>query len=152
MTTEKQNPAAEEKGTLELVQEGLTQTAREIWLAGVGVFATLDKEGTTMFNKFVERGRTMVENGKAPALNHDAPAPTYISEKIDQLTQEVVAKVGSAAQYVRNKFSELNESASATPPNEVKILTEKIDQLTAAVAALVQKLDENAKNGAKKTA
>jgi poly(hydroxyalkanoate) granule-associated protein len=152
MTTEKTTieQPAEDKGTLELLQEGISKTSREIWLAGLGVFATLDKEGTNLFNKFVARGRELSESGKATTKGNGEVAPTYVSEKVDQLTHDVVTRVGKAADYVRNKVSGLTERAADTTHDEIKVLTEKVDKLTESVAALVQKLEENAKAGAKK--
>jgi len=149
MTTEKETPnqTAAEKGTLEMLQEGVAKTSREIWLAGLGVFATIDKEGTKMFNKFVERGREIAEAEKAAKMNGE-PSPTYVSEKKDQLANEIYSRLENAAGYVRRKINELSEPAKDTSRDEISTLTDKVDRLTAAVAALVQKMDE----GAKKTA
>jgi len=153
MTTGKEtlNHAAEDKGTLEMLQEGIAKTSREIWLAGLGVFATMDKEGTKMFNNFVARGREIAEADKAAKTNGE-PAPTYLSEKKDQLTHDIYSKLESAAGYVRRKINEISEPAPETPNTEIKSLTEKVDKLTQAVAALVQKMDEGAKAGNKKAA
>jgi poly(hydroxyalkanoate) granule-associated protein len=152
MTTEKATPTqtAEEKGTLETLQEGFTKTSREIWLAGLGVFATIDKEGSKLFNKFVERGREVAEGQKAAKMNGE-PEPTYITEKKDQFTHEVFSKLEGAAGFVRRKISEFSEPAPDASREELKALTEKVDKLTEAVAALVQKMDEGAKTGTKKT-
>jgi poly(hydroxyalkanoate) granule-associated protein len=153
MTMEKEtlNQTAEEKGTLEVLQDGISKTAREIWLAGLGVLATVDKEGTKLFNNFVARGREVADAEKAAKMNGE-PAPTYISEKKDQLAHEVYSKLEGAAGYVRRKINEISEPAPDTSRDEIKTLTEKVDQLTQAVAALVQKMDESAKTGAKKAA
>jgi len=153
MTMEKEtlNHTAEEKGTLEVLQDGISKTAREIWLAGLGALATVDKEGTKLFNNFVARGREVAEAEKAAKMNGE-PAPTYVSEKKDQLAHEVYSKLESAAGYVRRKVNEISEATPETPRDEIKTLTEKVEQLTQAVATLVQKMDEGAKVGAKKTA
>jgi len=152
MTMEKEtlNHTAEEKGTLEILQEGISKTTREIWLAGLGVLATVDKEGTKLFNNFVARGREVAEAEKAAKMNGE-PAPTYLSEKKDQLAHEVYAKLENAAGYVRRKINEISEATPDTSRDEIKTLTEKVDQLTQAVAALVQKMDESAKPATKKT-
>ncbi len=153
MTMEKEtlNHATEEKGTLEVLQDGLSKTAREIWLAGLGVLATVDKEGTKLFNNFVARGREVAETEKAAKTNGE-PAPTYLSEKKDQLAHEVYSKLENAAGFVRRKITEVSEAMPETPQDEIKTLTAKVEQLTQAVAALVQKMDESAKSTAKKTA
>jgi len=153
MTMEKEtlNHAAEDKGTLEVLQDGLAKTAREVWLAGLGVLATVDKEGTKLFNNFVARGREVADAEKAVKMNGE-PAPTYISEKKDQLAHEVYSKLESAAGYVRRKINEVSEARPETPQDEIKTLTAKVEQLTQAVAALVQKMDEGAKVSPKKAA
>jgi poly(hydroxyalkanoate) granule-associated protein len=153
MTTVKEtlNNIAEDKGTLEMLQEGISKTSREIWLAGLGVFATVDKEGTKLFNKFVERGRELADGEKTVKMNGE-PMPTYISEKKDQFTHEIFSKLESAAGYVRRKINEISESTPEVSRDEIKALTVKVDKLTEAVAALVQKMDEGTKTGTKKAA
>lgn len=153
MTMEKEtlNHTAEEKGTLEMLQEGVSKTAREIWLAGLGALATVDKEGTKLFNSFVARGREVAEAEKVAKMN-DEPAPTFLSEKKDQLAHEVYSKLENAAGYVRRKINEISEVTPDTSRDEIKTLTEKVEQLTQTVAALVQKMDEGAKVNTKKAA
>jgi len=153
MTMEKEtlNQTAEEKGTLEVLQDGISKTAREIWLAGLGVLATVDKEGTKLFNNFVARGREVADAEKAAKMNGE-PSPTFISEKKDQLAHEVYSKLESAAGYVRRKVNEISEATPDTSRDEIRTLTEKVEQLTQAVAALVQKMDEGAKTGNRKAA
>lgn len=153
MTMEKEtlNHTAEEKGTLEVLQEGLSKTAREIWLAGLGALATVDKEGTKLFNQFVARGREVADAEKAAKVNGE-PSPTFLSEKKDQLAHEVYTKLENAAGYVRRKITEVSEAMPENPQDEIKTLTAKVEQLTQMVAALVQKMDEGAKISAKKAA
>lgn len=141
----------EEKGTLELLQEGLSKTSREIWLAGLGVFATIDREGTNLFNKFVARGRELSESGKATMKQNGEAKPTYISEKVDQITHDVVTGVGNAADFVRKRVSGVTEGLTYSTRDEIKALTEKVDKLTENVAALVQKMEESTKSSKKAT-
>lgn len=142
----------DEKGTLELLQEGISKTSREIWLAGLGIFSTIDKEGTRLFNRFVERGREMVEkNGEAgmAAKKNGEPAPTYVSEKVDQFTHDVFSRLDHAAEYVRKRLFGPAVPSAETTHDEVKVLSEKVDKLTESVALLVQKLEDSAKSGAR---
>jgi poly(hydroxyalkanoate) granule-associated protein len=135
----------EEKGTFELLQEGISKTSREIWLAGLGVFSTIDKEGTRLFSKFVERGRGVVENGKAMAAKKNGePAPTYVGEKVDQFTHDILARLDDAAQYVQKKIFPSGEPEKASR-SELHELTDRVEKLTNSVAALVQKMDDKDK-------
>jgi poly(hydroxyalkanoate) granule-associated protein len=139
---EKSIGTEEEKGTLELLQEGISKTSREIWLAGLGVFSTVDKEGTKLFNKFVERGRNVVENEKTMAAKKNGePAPTYVGDKVDQITHDILMRLDDAAQFVQKKFFSFAEPEKASR-TELQDLTEKVDKLTESLAALVQKLED----------
>lgn len=145
----------EEKGTLELLQEGISKTSREIWLAGLGIFSTVDKEGTKMFNRFVERGREMVEKNGEPkmaAKKNGEPAPTYVSEKVDQITHDVFSRLDHAAEFVRKRLFGPAEPSAEISHDEVKILSEKVDKLSDSVAMLVQKLEDSTKSGARSKA
>jgi len=139
------------KETGDMLQEGISKTSREIWLAGLGAFATVDKEGTKLFNKFVERGRELSEGSDAVKTNGE-PAATYISEKKDQLAHEIFSKMENATSYVRHKINALSEPAANSSGGEVQSLSEKVDKLADMVATLVQKMDESTKAGAKKAA
>lgn len=135
----------EAKGTLELLQEGISKTSREIWLAGLGIFSTIDKEGTRMFNKFVEQGRGVVENGKTLAAKKNGePASTYFGDKVDQFTHDVLARLDDAAQYVQKKIFPTGESEKASR-SELQDLTARVEKLTESVAMLVQKMEEKEK-------
>jgi poly(hydroxyalkanoate) granule-associated protein len=141
----------DEKGTLELLQEGISKTSREIWLAGLGIFSTIDKEGTKLFNKFVDRGREMVERNGEPTIaakkNGEPPPATYVSEKVDQFTHDVFSRLDHAAEYVRKTLFGPAEPSVKPSKDEVKILSEKVDKLTESVAVLVQKMDDTTKSG-----
>lgn len=140
----------EAKGTLELLQEGISKTSREIWLAGLGIFSTIDKEGAKMFNRFVERGRDLVEKNGKPlmaAKKNGEPAPTYVSEKVDQFTHDIFSRLDDAAEFIRKRVLGPSEASGEVTHDEVKILSEKVDKLTESVASLVHRLDDATKTG-----
>ena len=37
---------------------------RDVWLAGLGALATVEQEGTTLFDRLVKQGETLVEKGE----------------------------------------------------------------------------------------
>jgi hypothetical protein len=103
-----------------------------------------------LFNKFVERGREMVGNGAEPLNAKDGkePGPTYVSEKKDTMTHEIISKLDNAAKFVQEKVFGAVEP-SGVSRDEVKDLSDKVNKLTETVAILVQKLEETGKTGAK---
>jgi len=140
----------EAKGTLQALQEGLSKTSLEIWLAGPGVFSMRDKEGTKLFNRFVERGRR--GDGGEKRQNHEdqrRAGATYVSEKMEQFTPDVFARRDDAAEFLRKKVIGPAERPAEAARDKVKILSEKVDKLTASGAALVQRLEKATKTGPK---
>ena len=143
---------AHDKGTLELLQEGISKTSREIWLAGLGIYSTVDEEGTRLFNKFVSKGRDLVEDGVKPmATNGKEPAPTYLSEKKDKMSHEIITRLDDATQFVQKKFFGGMEKA-APSRSEMKDLTEKVDKLTDSLAMLVRKMEDTGKSAPEEAA
>jgi len=144
---------ARDKGTLELLQEGISKTSREIWLAGLGIYSTIDEEGTRLFNKFVARGRDLVEDGEKPktmATNGKEPEPTYLSEKKDKFSHEIITRLDDATQFVQKRLFGALEKTAPTQ-SEMKDLTEKVDKLTESVALLVRKMEETGKGSAEES-
>ncbi len=113
-------------------QEVITDKAREIWLAGLGIFSTIEEEGTRLFNKFVEKGKELEDRGAK--LQEKAKAKVESIGAVDDITKFLEEKVNQA-------FQTLGVSSHS----EVKELTEKVDQLTKTVEALAKKLDEKSK-------
>lgn len=144
---------ARDKGTLELLQEGISKTSREIWLAGLGIYSTIDEEGTRLFNKFVARGRDLVEDGeipKATTTNDKEPAPTYLSEKKDRFSHEIITRLDDATQFVQKRLFGAMEKGAPTQ-SDMKDLTDKVDRLTESVAMLVRKMEETGKSAAEES-
>lgn len=143
----------EEKGTLELLQEGISKTSREIWLAGLGIFSTIDKEGTKVFNRFVERGRELVERNGEPTIaakkNGEPPPVTYVSEKVDQFTHDIFSRLDHAAEFVRKTLLGPAEPTAKPSKDEVKTLSEKVDKLSESVAMLVHKMEDATRSGSR---
>lgn len=126
----------EEKMSLKKIQEEIVGTSEDIWLAGLGVFSTIESEGSKLFDKFVDKGKELVDKGKK--LEEDGKKQVKDSS--------ANFKLDDAVKYVEGKFKGL--SASVIEPlgissrEEVKELNEKVDKLTEIVMVLAQKIDE----------
>ena len=70
---------------------------------------------------------------------------TYVAEKKDQITHEVINRLDNAARYVHKKLFGTGEATPAAA-SEIEDLTKKVDKLTEMVAVLTQELAESKKS------
>ncbi len=145
MTTQKNNYTA---------KESLSDKAREIWLAGLGLFSTIEEEGERMFNRFLERGKELEEKGESfekRAKERWDSFQSYFTERTDKMAEEFKQKLNeSFPTVIEEKLQAALESFGVSSRSEVKELHEKVDKLTKAVAELSKKLESGPKTTDKK--
>ncbi len=121
------------------VQDNVVEKSKNVWFAGLGVYAAVGDESSKLYQKAVETGKDLVEKGrKVERANRrkeakgakEAPADS----RLDQATQFVGDKVRGVRDAVIQPLGVSSHS-------EVKELTDKVDKLTEIVAVLAQKLD-----------
>ncbi|RMF59534.1 MAG: hypothetical protein D6748_06190 [Calditrichaeota bacterium] len=134
----------------------ITDKARDIWLAGLGVFSTIEEEGERLFNQFLEKGKEMESKGETfekKARERVEAVTSTISERSKKITEEVTAKVSALIPpMVEEKFQSALESFGVPTRNEVRALNEKVDKLSTSVEELTKKLDELLKSSKTKKA
>lgn len=126
-----------EKVTLKKIQEEIAGTSEDIWLAGLGVFSTIESEGNKLFDKFVDKGKELVEKGKEVEAGKTKKQG---KKKADS------SKLDDAVKFVETKVKGLGNSVieplGISSREEVKELNEKVDKLTEIVMVLAQKIDD----------
>ena len=130
-----------EKENIKKIREDFTETGRDIWLAGLGLFSAVETEGQKLFDKFVDKGKEMIEKGEAV----EKKSKDYGSEKKSEFTD----RVEDGVKFVEGKLNSVLETIGISSHHEVQELTEKVDKLTELVAGLAHKLDDSLKTGAK---
>lgn len=136
------------KSSSQKPQEAMAEKAREIWLAGLGVFSTIEEEGEKLFNKFMEKGKELESKGETfekKAKDKVSSVTSYVSERTSKLSDEVTAKVNETMPVIEEKFRSVLQSFGFSSRSEVKALADKVDKLTETVAALTKKLEEAGK-------
>jgi len=129
--------------------ESITEKAREIWLAGLGVFSTVEEEGGKLFNKFIERGRELEARGETfekKAKDRVDSLTAYVSERTSKLSDEVSAKFSeSMPAFLEENFRKTLEAFGLSSRSEVKELSKKVDKLVETVAKLTREVQEGGK-------
>ncbi|RMF59536.1 MAG: hypothetical protein D6748_06200 [Calditrichaeota bacterium] len=131
------------------MQAGLTEKAREIWLAGLGVFSTIEEEGEKLFNKFLEKGKELEGKGEEfekKAKETVSSLSSYFSTKSEEISKEVTEKLSqNIPQMIEENVQKVVEKLGLTSKTEVQELSDKVDRLTKMVEDLSKKMSSSEK-------
>lgn len=116
--------------------------ARKIWLAGLGAYAKVGKEGSEYFQELIEAGQTVEKKGKKVVTQQLDAANTQIDEVKGDVTS-FKGKVEVQLDKVEKAFdarvaSALNRFGIASK-HDVETLSAKLDGLTALLERVARK-------------
>ena len=111
-------------------QDELKDKAREIWLAGLGLFSSAEEEGTKLFNQFLDKGKELMKKGEE--IEKKGKEKLNLESTLDDISS-----------FMKDKLNTAFETIGVSTHSEVKDLTEKVDKLTASVAELAEKLEKS---------
>ena len=121
------------------------ESAKEIWLAGMGAFAKAQAEGKQVFEALVKEGSTLQKKTQGAAEEKFGE----VTSKMTSMADEVTAKAGKQWDKLESIFEERTAKAmkklGVPSSKDVEALMARIDALSAQVAS-------SARSAAKKTA
>jgi poly(hydroxyalkanoate) granule-associated protein len=110
------------------LREDLSQAGRDVWLAGLGAVALIQKEGRDTFDMLVEKGRTL-ESRERPTL--------------DRMLQDAAGRVRTLGKRVESGLQDTSRTVLqrfGVPSHaEINALIMRVEQLTAKVEAISRK-------------
>lgn len=123
--------AADAQGQAERLSKSLSESAQQIWLAGVGAFGRAQAEGTKLFEGLVKEG-----------LNLENTARKFAGKRADVVRDAVENRVGQARERAADTWDRLEKVFEArvqkalvqlgVPGREdLKDLTDRVETLTA---------------------
>jgi poly(hydroxyalkanoate) granule-associated protein len=120
------------------IPQGLKETSRQIWLAGLGAFSRTKAEGMKMFDTLVEQGQSLEARTRRAATETAAAAKGVATQK----AKEVQAMAGGTWDKLEQVFEDRVARALAKlgvyTQEDVARLAERVDKLSAAVNALIK--------------
>jgi len=120
------------------LQDELTKRGREVWLAGLGALATVEEEGSKLFNRLVDRGQEFEEERKDEIED--------VSEKARKQRNEALAQIEEAGEETRtlltNTVNRALERFGVPTRSEVDRITERVETLSRQVDELTEALSE----------
>lgn len=111
------------------LQDGLFESTRKLWLAGLGTLSVVEQEGTELFDELVKKGRKMEEKSRERLSKTRAELESgtdELAEKLDRQVSGVLQKMGvpSRAQVqdltvrVEQLMEQVDRLAPAKPPKK----------------------------------
>lgn len=123
----------------ETLQDELTKRGRDVWLAGLGALATVEEEGSKLFNRLVDRGKTFEEERREEL--------EAASEKAREQRDEALAQIEEAGEETQSLLMDTVNTAlerfGVPTRNEVDRLSDKVERLSEQVDALSKTLSED---------
>ena len=141
--TEKKNVKNDDakKSRMDDIQKELSDRGRDVWLAGLGALATVEEEGSKLYQRLIERGKT-----------YERTSTEQIKQLSDRMSEEKEKAVDRAEETAFEAQSALSETMDKAlerfgvpTQKEVSDLSEKVDTLSAQIEKLSESL--NAENG-----
>ena len=112
------------------------ESAKEIWLAGMGAFAKAQAEGKQVFEALVKEGNSLQKKTQGAAEERFSE----VTSKMTSMADEVTAKAGQHWDKLESIFEERTAKALAKlgvpSAKDVAALTKRIDELSAKLAGL----------------
>ena len=125
------------------LQDDLFSSTRKVWLASLGVLATVEDEGQNIFGELVERGRKIEARGKKTW--------TRTRKEIESTTDEVGGKLEELGGKLDNSVSEVLQRMGVPSRTQVEELTDRVERLTGQVERLTTPKKAPARTAVKKT-
>ncbi|MCH8568102.1 MAG: phasin family protein [Balneolales bacterium] len=118
--------------------ESLTGKAREVWLAGLGALASVEEEGSKVFNKLVDKGEKFEERGKKQLDEaYDDLNKTY-----KEFETKLKSTFSKAEGEIDDNLQELVHKMGVPTQEEIKELTSQVEKLVKKVDQLSKKVDQ----------
>ena len=119
-------------------QDELTERGREVWLAGLGALATVEEEGTKLFNQLVDRGQEFEEERQAELEE--------ATEKVREQSDEALAQLEEAGEETQSMLADSVKAAlerfGVPTQKEVDDLADTVNHLSDQVEELAEHLAE----------
>lgn len=134
MTTEQKDVSTD------TLQNELSKRGREVWLAGLGAVATVEEEGSKLFDNLVNRGKQFEEERREEIEEATEKAKEQRDEALSQIEE-----AGEETQsVVLNTVNAALERFGVPTRNEVDRLSDKVETLSKQVDELSELLaDQN---------
>jgi poly(hydroxyalkanoate) granule-associated protein len=110
------------------IQGDLFSSTRNVWLASLGVLATVEEEGQSLFGTLVEKGKKIEARGKK--------SWTETRKELESTTEEIGGRLDELGGKLDHNISEVLQRMGVPSRTQVEELTDRVEKLTGQVERL----------------
>jgi len=114
---------------------GIRESAGQIWLAGVGAFATAQKEGTKIFDSLVKEGEAIQEHAKKTAQDTFNEVKARAAKSWDEMSWSQLERV------FEDRVARALHSLSVPSRKDLDTLSHRVAELTAVTKSLTETIE-----------
>jgi poly(hydroxyalkanoate) granule-associated protein len=119
------------------IVDGVSTAGRDVWLAGLGALATVEEQGTALYDSLVKQGEKLMERGETVEQRGKA--------RFDELKTDVDARREAVVERVEttvvDPMVEALQKLGVPTRGEVQKLSTQVESLTERVNLLIAKLE-----------
>jgi poly(hydroxyalkanoate) granule-associated protein len=123
---------------VETLSQGVLESSRQIWLAGLGAFSRAQAEGMKMFETLVEQGKSLESRTRRAATETAAAAAGAAAQKAKEVHAMAGGTWDKLEQVFEDRVARALSKLGVHTQNDVERLAERVDALSEAVNALLK--------------
>lgn len=112
------------------MEKNVTETARQIWLAGLGALSSAKDEGTRMYDSLVSKGEEFEKKGKKEIESLVDSVKTMAKDTENKVTSKVNETMDDAVKQVLDRFDIPSRDEVKSLISKVESLTKKVEELS----------------------
>ncbi|HYH83146.1 MAG TPA: phasin family protein [Longimicrobium sp.] len=121
------------------IVDGVSTAGRDVWLAGLGALATVEEQGSALYDSLVKQGETLVARGETVEQRGKARFDELKTD-VDARREAVVEKVETT---VVDPMVDALQKLGVPTRGEVQKLSGQVESLTERVNLLIAKLERS---------
>lgn len=121
--------AKQNKSKVNQVQEDVLESARKVWLAGLGAVSTLEEGTTSLFEQLVEQGQQVSSRGKQELDK----ARNKVEGELGKARTRVEGTLGEVGGRFDRQVSDALHRLGIPTRKEIQALTRRVEELTTQV-------------------
>jgi len=120
------------------IPQGILDSSRQIWRAGLGAFSRAQAEGMKMFETLVDQGRSLESRTRRAASETAAAAAGAAAQKAKEVHAMAGGTWDKLEQVFEDRVARALSKLGVYTQNDVSRLAERVDVLSEAVNALLK--------------
>ncbi len=114
----------------------VTESAGQIWLAGLGAFSKAQSEGGKLFSALIEEGQAIEKLGKSATQAAASQVSQSVEKAVSGIKTNTHTSIEKLEDVFQNRVANALNSLGIPSRDDISQLNEKISQLTEEVKSL----------------